>query len=250
MSTQRLFSPVRLSANTSLSLGNEHSRYVGRVLRLRSGDALTVFDGSGGEYPANVVTITKQALELNVGEHSSRSTESPLRIRLFQGISRGERMDIVVQKATELGVHRISPVLTEFSVVKLEPERATKRVAHWTKVAASACEQSGRNELPLIDTPATLYEVLDDENSQDDVRLVLDPGAKQPLPSISRPEGYVSVLIGPEGGLSDKEQERVQIAGFAAVSFGPRILRTETAALAAIACLQSMFGDLGELPQS
>jgi 16S rRNA (uracil1498-N3)-methyltransferase len=250
MSTQRLFCPVRLSANTSLSLGSEQARYVGRVLRLRSGDALTVFDGSDGEYPANVVTITKQALELNVGKYSSRSTESPLRIRLLQGISRGERMDIVVQKATELGVHRISPVLTEFSVVKLEPERAAKRVAHWTKVAASACEQSGRNELPLIDTPGTLYDVLDDENSQDGLRLVLQPGAEQPLPSIVRPEGYVTVLIGPEGGLSDKEQERAKLFGFAAVSFGPRILRTETAALAAIACLQSMFGDLGELPQS
>jgi 16S rRNA (uracil1498-N3)-methyltransferase len=250
MSKQRLFCPVRLSANTSLSLGSERARYVGRVLRLRSGDALTVFDGSDGEYPANVVTITKQALELNVGKYSSRSTESPLRIRLLQGISRGERMDIVVQKATELGVHRISPVLTEFSVVKLEPERAAKRVAHWTKVAASACEQSGRNELPLIDTPGTLYDVLDDENSQDGLRLVLQPGAEQPLPSIVRPEGYVTVLIGPEGGLSDKEQERAKLFGFAAVSFGPRILRTETAALAAIACLQSMFGDLGELPQS
>lgn len=252
MSTQRLFSPVRLSANTSLSLGSERARYVGRVLRLRPGDALTVFDGNGGEYPANVGTISKQAAELNVGEHIARSTESPLRIRLLQGISRGERMDIVVQKATELGVHRISPVLTEFSVVKLEAERAAKRVAHWTRVAASACEQCGRNEMPLIDTPGPLYEVLDldDGKAQDSIRLVLDPGAKQALPSIPRPDGCVTVLIGPEGGLSEKEQERAQFAGFAAVSFGPRILRTETAALAAIAFLQSVFGDLGERPQS
>jgi len=248
MSTQRLFSPVRLSANTSLTLGSEQARYVGRVLRLRSGDTLTVFDGSGGEYPANVVTISKQALELRIGDHNSRSSESPLRIRLLQGISRGERMDFVVQKTTELGVHRITPVLTDFSVVKLEPQRAAKRVTHWMKVAANACEQSGRNELPVIDTPSTLYEVLDDEKSQDGLRLVLDPGAQQPLSSIFRPEGHATVLIGPEGGLSDKEQERAQLAGFAAVSFGPRILRTETAALAAIACLQSMFGDLGELP--
>ena len=248
MSTQRLFSPVRLSANTSLALGSEQARYVGRVLRLRSGDTLTVFDGSGGEYPAHVVTISKQALELRVGDHNSRCSESPLRIRLLQGISRGERMDFVLQKTTELGVHLITPVLTDFSVVKLEPQRAAKRVTHWMKVAANACEQSGRNELPVIDTPATLYEVLDDEKSQDGLRLVLDPGAQQPLSSVSRPEGHATVLIGPEGGLSDKEQERAQLAGFAAVSFGPRILRTETAALAAIACLQSMFGDLGELP--
>jgi 16S rRNA (uracil1498-N3)-methyltransferase len=250
MSKTRLFSPIQLNANKELSLGSEQAHYVARVLRLRAGDALTVFDGSGGEYPANVDTITKQALELNVGAHNSRSTESPLRIRLLQGISRGERMDVVVQKATELGVHRISPVLMDFSVVKLEAERAAKRVAHWTKVAASACEQSGRNELPLIDSPGTLYEVLDEEKSQDDIRLVLDPGAKQPLPTISRPNGYVTILIGAEGGLSDKEQERAQFAGFEAVSFGPRILRTETAALAAIACLQSLFGDLGEQPQS
>jgi len=250
MSTQRLFSPIRLSANTSLSLGGEQARYVGRVLRLRPGDSLTVFDGSGGEYPAHVGTISKQALELEVGEHTARCTESPLLIRLLQGISRGERMDIVVQKATELGVHRISPVLTDFSVVKLETERAAKRVTHWTKVAVSACEQSGRNEMPMIDAPRTLYEVLDDEKAQDGIRLVLHPDAKQPLPSIPRPDGWVTILIGPEGGLSDKERERAQFAGFAEVSFGPRILRTETAALAAIACLQSVFGDLGEQTQS
>lgn len=248
MSTQRLFSPLRLSANTSLSLGNEQARYVGRVLRLRSGDALTIFDGRGGEYAAIIDTITKQALELKVGGHSERSTESPLRIRLLQGLSRGERMDIVVQKTTELGVHRISPVLTEFSIVKLEEKRAAKRVAHWSNVAASACEQSGRNEMPLIDMPESLSAVFDDVESRSGMQLLLDPRAMRTLPSIPRPKRDVTVLIGPEGGLSEKEQERAKLAGFAAVSFGPRILRTETAALGAIACLQSLFGDLDKLP--
>ena len=245
MSTSRLFSPIQLHANAELSLGGEQARYVGRVLRLRPGDALTIFDGSGGEYLAVIDTITKQSLCLNVREHNSRSTESPLRIRLLQGISRGERMDIVIQKGTELGVHQISPVLTEFSVVKLEPDRAANRVAHWTKVAASACEQSGRNEMPLIDTPQSLYDLLDAEESHGSARLVLDPAANKTLPTIKRPKGRIAILIGPEGGLSDKEQERAQAAGYEAVTFGPRILRTETAALAAIASLQSLFGDLG-----
>jgi len=245
MSTLRLFSPEPLRANAGFTLGSEQARYVGRVLRLRPGDALTVFDGSGGEYAARIGTITKQSLQLNVGEHHARNTESPLRLRLLQAVSRGDRMDIVVQKGTELGVGRISPVLTEFSIVKLQPERAAKRVAHWTKVAASACEQSGRNEMPPIDAPRPLHEVLYDEASPGDSRILLDPAAGKPLPSIERPAGQLTILIGPEGGLSSNEKEQAQAAGFEAVSFGPRILRTETAALAAIASLQSMFGDLG-----
>lgn len=245
MSTVRLFSPVQLCANAELSLGSEQARYVGRVLRLGPGDSLTVFDGNGGEYAANVGTITTKGLRLNVGKHNSRNTESPLRIRLVQGISRTERMDIVVQKGTELGVYQISPVFTEFSVVKLDPRRAAKRLGHWTKIAASACEQSGRNEMPLIDAPQALHEVLDAAALHGAACLVLDPTAARTLPSIVRPSGQLTILIGPEGGLSDIEKEQARAAGFAAVAFGPRILRTETAALAAIAALQSLFGDLG-----
>jgi 16S rRNA (uracil1498-N3)-methyltransferase len=243
MSTSRLFSPLQLRANTELSLGSEQARYVGRVLRLRSGDALTVFDGSGDEYPATIGTITKQELNLSVGEHISRNAESPLRIRLVQGISRGERMDIVVQKATELGVQRISPVLTDFSVVKLEPDRAAKRRDHWQKIAQSACEQCRRNIVPAIDAPQSLLEWFGDNAGSDKPQLILRADARDSMPAIDMPGSDLTILIGPEGGFSEAEVERATVAGLKAVRLGPRIMRTETAALAAISIAQATWGD-------
>jgi len=243
MSTSRLFSPLQLRANTVLSFGSEQARYVGRVLRLRSGDALTVFDGSGGEYPATIGTITKQELNLSVGERISRSAESPLRIRLVQGVSRGERMDIVVQKATELGVQRISPVLTDFSVVKLEPDRAAKRRDHWQKIAQSACEQCRRNIVPAIDAPQSLLEWFGDNAGSDKPQLILRADARDSMPAIDMPGSDLTILIGPEGGFSDAEYERATVAGLKAVRLGPRIMRTETAALAAISIAQATWGD-------
>jgi len=243
MSTSRLFSPLQLRANTVLSFGSEQARYVGRVLRLRSGDALTVFDGSGGEYPATIGTITKQELNLSVGERISRSAESPLRIRLVQGVSRGERMDIVVQKATELGVQRISPVLTDFSVVKLEPDRAAKRRDHWQKIAQSACEQCRRNIVPAIDAPQSLLEWFGDNAGSDKPQLMLRADARDSMPAIDMPGSDLTILIGPEGGFSDAEYERATVAGLKAVRLGPRIMRTETAALAAISIAQATWGD-------
>lgn len=243
MSATRLYSPIQLRANAELSFGSEQARYVGRVLRLRPGDALTVFDGSGGEYPATVGTITKQLLNLHVGEYVSRSTESPLRIRLVQGVSRGERMDIVVQKATELGVHRISPVVTEYSVVKLPRDRAAKRRDHWQKVAQSACEQCQRNYVPAIDAPQSLLDWFGDNAGADDLQLILRADARDPLPAIDRPRIDLTILVGPEGGFSEAEYERATVAGLKAVRLGPRIMRTETAALAAISIAQANWGD-------
>lgn len=243
MSTSRLFSPIQLRANAELSFGSEQARYVGRVLRLRPGDALTVFDGNGGEYPATIGTITKQELNLSVGEHISRSAESPLRIRLVQGVSRGERMDIVVQKATELGVQRISPVLTDFSVVKLEPDRAAKRRDHWQKVAQSACEQCRRNIVPAIDAPQSLLDWFGDNAGSDKLQLILRADARDSMPAINVPGNDLTILIGPEGGFSEAEYERATVAGLRAVRLGPRIMRTETAALAAISIAQATWGD-------
>ncbi len=243
MSTSRLFSPLQLRANTELSFGSDQARYVGRVLRLRSGDALTVFDGSGGEYPATIGTITKQELNLSVGEHIARSAESLLRIRLVQGVSRGERMDIVVQKATELGVQRISPVLTDFSVVKLEPDRAAKRRDHWQKIAQSACEQCRRNIVPAIDAPQSLLDWFGDNAGSDKLQLILRANARDSMPAIDMPGSDLTILIGPEGGFSEAEYERATVAGLKAVRLGPRIMRTETAALAAISIAQATWGD-------
>jgi 16S rRNA (uracil1498-N3)-methyltransferase len=162
---------------------------------------------------------------------------------LVQGISRGERMDFVIQKATELGVHRISPVLTEFSVVKLQADRASRRLLHWNKIAQSACEQCGRSKIPVIDEPSVLHDFLRGSTPAQS-RLLLQPSATTSLHQIGRPESVIDLLIGPEGGISDSETEMLLDAGFKAVSLGPRVLRTETAALAAVAILQAKWGDL------
>ncbi len=243
MSTFRLFSPVQLRANATLSLGSEQARYVGRVLRLRPGDPLTVFDGSGGEYSATIGKVTRDELNLVVGEHFARNTESPLRIRLVQGISRGERMDMVVQKATELGVHRISPVLTDFSVVKLPPDRAAKRHTHWQKIAQSACEQCRRNVVPAIDAPRSLDDWFAHDAGAGEPQLILQAEAPDAMSAIEPPGRDLTILIGPEGGFSKSEYERAALAGMHAVSLGPRVLRTETAALAALSIAQAAWGD-------
>ena len=244
MSRTRLFSPVPLSANTDVTLAGDQARYIGRVLRLKPGDGFTLFDGTGGEYPATVATVGKTQVQISIAMLNKHNAESPLAIHLLQGISRGERMDFVVQKATELGVRRITPVLTEFSVVKLDPKRAKKRAQHWSNVVISACEQCGRNSLPVIDAPQPLRNWFGENLASENGRILLRPDAKLPLGSVTKPEGAVTLLVGPEGGFSDAEYEQAEIAGFKAVGFGPRILRTETAAIAAIAVLQSLHGDL------
>ena len=227
-----------------LLIEGDRARYLGRVLRLRVGDEIRVFNGEGPEWSATIGGMTKNTATLQIGESFEAGTESPLKIHLVQGISRGERMDFVVQKATELGVKRITPVLTEYGVVKLDQARAEKRRDHWESVAASACEQSGRTRLPLIDTPMRLKDWFGNKPAAVDAELVLMPGAATSLTAIDTPTTKVCLLIGPEGGFSDMEYEDASIAGFSAVSMGPRVLRTETAAVAALSVLQSRWGDL------
>lgn len=212
-------------------------------MRLRPGDALTVFDGLGGEYRATVVKVTKEKLNLSVGKHVTRNAESPLRIRLVQGISRGERMDFVVQKATELGVHRISPVLTDFSVVKLDAGRAAKRREHWQRIARSACEQCNRNIVPVIDVPQSLGDWFANNGDAGELQLILRADAAEPMPAVAPPGTDLTILVGPEGGFSDGERERAAQAGLRPVKLGPRVLRTETAALAALCIAQATWGD-------
>ena len=176
--------------------------------------------------------------------HHGKCKRSPLPVHLLQGISRGDRMDTVIQKTTELGVARISPVLTEFSVVRLDAARAAKRTQHWMRVAQSTCEQCGRNSVPVIDTPVTLTDVFDAAATLPQQRLVLQPESSACISDISLAQHDTVLLIGPEGGLSATENEQALAAGFQPASIGPRILRTETAAIAAIAILQSRCGDL------
>ncbi len=227
-------------------LDGDRAHYLGRVLRLHVGDEITVFNGDGPEWSATIEGMTKGTATLRIGQSCEAGTESPLKIHLVQGISRGERMDYVVQKATELGIKRITPVLTEYGVVKLDGARAVKRRDHWEHVAASACEQSGRTRLPLVDAPLPLKEWFGGKPADADVDLILQPGATTPLAGVAEPGTKVCILIGPEGGFSQTEYEDAEVAGFRAVSLGPRVLRTETAAAAALAIMQATWGDLSQ----
>ncbi len=227
-----------------VELDGDQARYLGKVLRARVGDELTVFNGDGAEWRTTILSIGRNRVILRLGDRVETDAESPLKIHLVQGVSRGDRMDFVVQKATELGVKRITPVLTEFGTVKLKADRAEKRRNHWRNIATNACEQSGRTRLPLIDSPLPLKNWFGGKPEKVGTELVLKPGASMPLASITEPATKVCILIGPEGGLSDAEYDDADAAGFHAVSLGPRVLRTESAAIAALAVLQSLWGDL------
>lgn len=243
MST-RLFVSGALINGAAFELQGDRARYLSKVLRARVGDRVHVFNGEGPEWPAAIEHIAKNSVLLRLGESAATTTESALKIHLVQGVSRGDRMDFVVQKATELGVKRITPVLTEYCVVKLDGERAEKKRKHWQAIANGACEQSGRTRPPLIDAPQVLRNWFGNQPSAVDSQLILRPDAQQSLADVATPATKVCVLVGPEGGFSDSEYSDACVAGFAEVAIGPRILRTETAALAALAVMQSLWGDL------
>jgi 16S rRNA (uracil1498-N3)-methyltransferase len=244
MPLKRLYVAERLNAGAEVTLGEEGARYLGRVLRLRKGDTVHVFNGNDGEWSATVNRFGKKRVTLLLRDAVDNQGESELTIQLVQGISRGERMDFVVQKATELGVARITPVLTDHGVVKLDGQRAEKRRVHWQRVAESACEQSGRVRPPAIDPALPLNDWLGAHPAGGATGIILRPGADKPLATIGEPAEGLCLLVGPEGGFSDREYQDAALAGFQAAALGPRILRTETAAVAAIAIAQSRWGDL------
>ncbi len=217
-------------------------RHAVQVLRLKKGDALRLFDGLGLEFDAVLETVSKRESAVRLLSKVAVNNESPLAITLLQGISRGERMDYALQKAVELGVTRIIPVATERCNVQLSGGRDEKRWAHWQGIVISACEQSGRGVLPELSTVMPLKDSLVASNQG--CRLVLDPLAEKGFTAIEKQEN-ITLLIGPEGGLSEAEIEQAQDAGFQPVCFGPRILRTETATVAALAVVQTLWGDLG-----
>lgn len=242
MRVTRVFSERPLGANREIALGASAAAHVGRVLRLGVGAELTLFDGNGGEYPATIVECRGTVLRARLGEHRAIERESHLKITLAQGLARGERMDWVLQKATELGVAVLAPLATERSVVKLDARQAEKRRDHWRGVVIAACEQSGRNRLPEVLSLAPFGEWL--ATARAGVRLLLDPTASSGLHTIGTVPA-VTLLIGPEGGLSPDERALALDAGFQPVRMGPRVLRTETAAIAALSALQALRGDSG-----
>ena len=217
------------------------AHHVIHVLRLAEGDAVTLFDGHGVEYPAAIQRMGRAELTLKVSGRREVSRESPLHVTVAQSISSGERMDYTVQKCVELGVSAIQPLNTQRSVVRLAAERAERRIAHWQGVAAGACEQCGRNVLPQVLPVKPLLTWLG--QPQDGTRYVLAPGADTRLRELRRPTDNITLLVGPEGGFGDDELFAIRAAGFTALSLGPRILRTETAAAAALSAMQTLWGD-------
>ncbi|WP_282362593.1 16S rRNA (uracil(1498)-N(3))-methyltransferase [Pseudomonas sp. PS01300] len=234
----------RFFIDAPLSLG-EHdlpeaqAHYIGRVLRMAPGDSVQLFDGSGQEYLGELLEVGKKSVRVTLAQALPGQAESPLHVHLGQGLSRGERMDWAIQKATELGASVITPIVSERCEVRLKDERADKRLAHWRQVAISACEQCGRSTVPTIHSPVLLADWL--KARDEALKLVLHPVA-EPLTSHARPAS-LAFLIGPEGGLSEVEVEQAKAAGFHAARLGPRVLRTETAPVVALAVAQQLWGD-------
>ena len=234
----------RFFVDAPLSLGDHElpeaqAHYISRVLRMSEGDAVQLFDGAGQEFRASLLEVGKKRVVVQVTESFAGQIESPLQIHLGQGLSRGERMDWAIQKATELGVNEITPIFSERCEVRLKDERADKRLQHWRQVAISACEQCGRSRVPVIHPPLLLADWL--KQAEADLKLVLHPVA-EPLVSHAKPAS-LAFLIGPEGGLTDSEVETAQGAGFHSARLGPRVLRTETAPVVALAVAQQLWGD-------
>ena len=236
----RFFVDRPLAPGAEVELTDRVLRHVA-VLRLRIGDSLTLFNGSGGEHECALSAVTKNSVRARVIAWHDLERESGIRITLAQGLSASDSMDYAMQKATELGVRAIRPLATERSVVRLSGERAERRLAHWSNIVAAACEQCGRNRLPEVHPVATLDEFLCAAESGAQ-RLLLTPSGTARLRELA-PADRVIVLIGPEGGLSEQEERRALNAGYTAVRVGPRVLRAETAPLAAISALQAMWGD-------
>jgi 16S rRNA (uracil1498-N3)-methyltransferase len=243
MRLTRVHVPGPLAAGTRRTLEGEAANHIARVLRLRPGDPLTLFDGSGAEHPARIEEFRRSAVVVTVGDPEVPRRESPLRLTLAQGISRGERMDWVMQKSTELGVCDIVPVQTERTVVRLDAQHCARKQQHWQAIAIAACEQCGRNVIPRVAAPQSLQDFLRSTDANA-TRLLLSPTGALRIDELTAPVTQIIVLIGPEGGLSESEQRAALAAGFTAVRLGPRVLRTETAAIAALTLLQHRFGDL------
>jgi 16S rRNA (uracil1498-N3)-methyltransferase len=243
MRLTRVYVDAALSPGESLVLPNDTAAHVAKVLRARVGDQLILFNGDGREFSAAIESVRSSRVAVMVGEGAPLDRESPLGITLVQCVPRGDRMDLVVQKATELGVARIVPVLSQRSVVRLDKLQAEAKALHWRAVAISACEQCGRNRLPVIEAPQPLLNYLGDSAASGQ-QWVLEPDCDAPAQMPDRLTGSLEIAIGPEGGFAAEELEGFRVAGFGRVALGPRILRTETAAIAALAWLQTRYGDM------
>ena len=243
MRIPRLYTSQNLDIGALVSMDKDAARYLKSVLRMTSGQMITLFNGKGGAYAAEVVSLSKNQATVTIKESLSNDRESLLKIHLVIGVSRGERMDWVIQKATELGVHSITPIFSERSEVKLTGLRLDKRLTHWQQISISACEQCLRNVVPTINPAVSLQQCLD--SNEGGIKIVLHHRTDRAITDLQNNDNVITILVGPEGGLSDNEITLAETHGYSAVKLGPRVLRTETAPLAAISILQSLWGDMG-----
>lgn len=241
----RLYLPGELVPGRTFALPQQQAHHATRVLRLKPGDAVTLFNGDGAEYDAVVASVGRTAASVKIGERRPADRESRLEIVLGQALSSGERMDYTVQKAVELGVTAIHPLAARRSVVRLDRERAAKRVSHWQSVAIAACEQCGRNRVPPVAPVADFEAWLARHGTRQPgvLRILLSPRAETRLRDLPGPGGAIVLLAGPEGGFTEDEEALARAGGFTPVRLGPRVLRTETAAAAALAAMQALWGD-------
>ncbi|PWB55431.1 MAG: 16S rRNA (uracil(1498)-N(3))-methyltransferase [Nitrosomonadales bacterium] len=242
MPIPRFYCPLRLGRGQTLDLPPDAAHHAAKVLRMEAGHEVALFSGEGGEYTATITHISKNSVTVKTTAFHERERESPLAVTLAQAISSGDKMDYTLQKAVELGITHIQPLSSERSVVKLAGERADKRVRHWQQVVISACEQCGRNRVPEVAPIQPLLHWLGNL-PPDALHLMLAPDAQHSLGGLPAPAVPVTLLIGPEGGLSPSEIRAAESRGFTPVRLGPRVLRTETAALAALAAMQTLWGD-------
>jgi 16S rRNA (uracil1498-N3)-methyltransferase len=243
MRISRIYTEQLLKQVSQIKLEGQQAHYLSKVLRLKANASLILFNGDGHEYKSLITEIDKNSITLEIQDAKPGNSESPLHSILGLGLSRGERMDIAIQKSTELGVSEIAPLFTEFSEVKLQGERLQKKLVHWQQVAISACEQSGRNKPPKVHPPQTLESWCSKIDSQ--LKLIFEPDADQGLPS-EKAITQVALLVGPEGGFSKQELNIAAKNAFNAVRLGPRVLRTETAPIAALTSLQLLWGDFSK----
>ncbi|MBE0376355.1 16S rRNA (uracil(1498)-N(3))-methyltransferase [Pseudoalteromonas prydzensis] len=227
---------------TPLQLEDDAAGHIGRVLRMKVGEHISLFNGEGGEYLCELIEVGKKSVVAMPLKFDDKDVESPLSIHLGQGISRGDKMDFTIQKSVELGITEITPIFSQRCGVKLSPERLAKKHLQWQKIAIAAAEQSGRNSITTIHPPIDLSQWLAQDS--DEIKLTLHPRAEHSIKTIQVPSAGVRFLVGPEGGFTDEEIAQTKQQAFVDIRIGPRVLRTETAALTVLSALQLQFGDL------
>ncbi|MGX1112654.1 16S rRNA (uracil1498-N3)-methyltransferase [Pseudoalteromonas sp. MBR-15] len=242
MRVPHIYQPSVITLDNPVTLDEDAAGHIGRVLRMKVGEQVSIFNGEGGEYLSEIIEVSKKNVVVQPLEFIDHDVESPLKIHLGQGVSRGDKMDFTIQKSVELGITEITPIFSQRCGVKLSGERLAKKHQQWQKIAIAAAEQSGRNFVPVVHPPIDIKEWL--EQSSDAIKLTLHPRAKHSIKTIQVPSSGVRFLVGPEGGFTDEELEIAKQQAFVDIRLGPRVLRTETAALTVLSALQLQFGDL------